>query len=135
MRQRLLREGVTSRSDYLDAKREFERTVGDLAATRARSRKAQEELTEARQRLTELDNKLRREALTERGKVTAQLAEVATWGVAWIVVLFGHGLNIGLCVIAIFAHGVRLNMLEFSNNVGVQWAGRKYQPFANRQEN
>ena len=69
--------------------------------------------------------------------LAVQLAEVATWGVAWIVVLFGHGLNLGLCAIAIFAHGVRLNMLEFSNNVGVQWAGREYQPFANRirQEN
>ncbi|MCK5114524.1 MAG: hypothetical protein KAR11_07170 [Phycisphaerae bacterium] len=69
--------------------------------------------------------------------LAAQVAEAATWGVAWIILLFGHGLNIGLCVIAIFAHGVRLNMLEFSNNVGVQWAGRQYQPFANRikQEN
>jgi len=33
-------------------------------------------------------------------------------------------------MIAILAHGVRLNMLEFSNNVGVQWAGYPYQPFA-----
>lgn len=66
--------------------------------------------------------------------LASQLAETATWAVAWIVVLFGHGLNIGLCIIAIFAHGVRLNMLEFSNNVGVQWAGRQYQPFANQIE-
>jgi len=69
--------------------------------------------------------------------LASQVAGAATWGVAWIILLFGHGLNLGLCVIAIFAHGVRLNMLEFSNNVGVQWAGRQYQPFANRikQEN
>jgi len=48
------------------------------------------------------------------------------------IILFGHALNIALVVIAIFAHGVRLNMLEFSNNAGVRWAGYAYQPFARR---
>ena len=47
-----------------------------------------------------------------------------------LVILFGHLLNLGLAAIAIFAHGVRLNMLEFSNNAGVQWAGHAYLPFA-----
>ena len=60
----------------------------------------------------------------------ASLAGVATWAAGALVVLFGHSLNIGLAVIAIFAHGVRLNMLEFSGNAGVQWAGQKYEPFA-----
>jgi V/A-type H+-transporting ATPase subunit I len=60
----------------------------------------------------------------------SQLAEVATWGAGGLVVVFGHALNIGLCVIAIFAHGVRLNMLEFSNNAGVQWGGYPFEPFA-----
>ncbi len=69
--------------------------------------------------------------------LASDLASVATWAAGIPVLLFGHGLNIGLCIIAIFAHGVRLNMLEFSNNVGVQWAGHAYQPFANKlkQEN
>lgn len=62
--------------------------------------------------------------------IGADLAEVATWGAGGIVVLFGHLLNIGLAGIAIFAHGVRLNMLEFSSNAGVQWAGYAYAPFA-----
>ncbi|MHC4982203.1 MAG: V-type ATP synthase subunit I [Planctomycetota bacterium] len=61
------------------------------------------------------------------------LAEAATWAAAAPVVLFGHALNIGLCVIAILAHGVRLNMLEFSNNAGVQWAGYPYEPFSRKQ--
>jgi len=47
-----------------------------------------------------------------------------------LVILFGHMLNLGLAAIAIFAHGVRLNMLEFSSNAGVQWAGHPYLPFA-----
>ena len=59
-----------------------------------------------------------------------QVAEAATWFVGGFVVLFGHSLNIAMCMIAILAHGVRLNMLEFSNNAGVQWAGYPYEPFA-----
>ena len=64
--------------------------------------------------------------------LAASLAEAVTWyGVLPIIVLlFGHALNMGLAAIAIFAHGVRLNMLEFSTNAGVQWAGYAYAPFA-----
>jgi V/A-type H+-transporting ATPase subunit I len=58
------------------------------------------------------------------------MAETATWFMAVPVLIFGHGLNIGLATIAIFAHGVRLNMLEFSNNAGVQWGGYAYRPFS-----
>ncbi|MFC1923756.1 V-type ATP synthase subunit I [Chloroflexota bacterium] len=60
----------------------------------------------------------------------ATIAGSATWGAAAPILLIGHALNVALCVIAIFAHGVRLNMLEFSNNAGVQWAGYAYAPFA-----
>lgn len=49
-----------------------------------------------------------------------------------LILVFGHGLNIGLGVIAMFAHGVRLNMLEFSNNLGMEWVGYPYRPFAQR---
>jgi V/A-type H+-transporting ATPase subunit I len=59
----------------------------------------------------------------------ASLADTATWFAAAPVIVFGHSLNIGLAIIAIFAHGVRLNMLEFSNNSGVQWAGYPYNAF------
>ena len=59
----------------------------------------------------------------------AAMAPSATWFGAAPVIIFGHALNIALCVIAIFAHGVRLNMLEFSNNAGVQWSGYAYSPF------
>jgi V/A-type H+-transporting ATPase subunit I len=59
-----------------------------------------------------------------------KMAETATWFTAVPVLIFGHGLNIGLATIAILAHGVRLNMLEFSNNAGVQWGGYAYKPFS-----
>jgi len=59
-----------------------------------------------------------------------QVAAGATWFVGAFVVLFGHALNLGLCMIAVLAHGVRLNMLEFSSHVGIQWAGHPYEPFA-----
>ena len=52
------------------------------------------------------------------------------WAIAAPILVVGHLLNIALCLIAIFAHGVRLNMLEFSGNAGVQWAGYAYAPFA-----
>ena len=66
----------------------------------------------------------------------SQVAEAATWAAGGVVVVLGHALNIGMCVIAVLAHGVRLNMLEFSNNAGVQWAGYAYKPFGatNRKE-
>jgi len=60
----------------------------------------------------------------------AQCAAAATWIAGAPIVVIGHALNIALCLIALLAHGVRLNMLEFSSNAGVEWGGYAYQPFA-----
>jgi V/A-type H+/Na+-transporting ATPase subunit I len=57
------------------------------------------------------------------------LAGAATWFAGAPVLAFGHLLNLALVLLAIFAHGVRLNMLEFSSNAGVQWSGYPYRPF------
>lgn len=46
-----------------------------------------------------------------------------------LVILFGHLLNIGLCVLSVLVHGVRLNTLEFSNHVGLSWSGSNFKPF------
>ncbi len=46
-----------------------------------------------------------------------------------LVILFGHVLNLGLCVMSVMVHGVRLNTLEFSNHVGLRWGGTKFRPF------
>jgi V/A-type H+/Na+-transporting ATPase subunit I len=58
------------------------------------------------------------------------LAGVATWVAGAPLLLFGHLLNLALVLLAIFAHGVRLNMLEFSSHAGIQWTGYPYRPFA-----
>ena len=46
-----------------------------------------------------------------------------------IVFVFGHLLNIILSGISVLAHGVRLNLLEFTNHLGLEWQGREYKPF------
>lgn len=62
----------------------------------------------------------------------AGAAAESSWFAGALVLLAGHSLNIGLILIAIFAHGVRLNVLEFSSNAGIQWAGYAYEPFSDR---
>ena len=49
---------------------------------------------------------------------------------AALILLLGHGLNIILGAMAILVHGVRLNTLEFSGHIGMQWTGKKYNPLA-----
>ena len=53
------------------------------------------------------------------------------------ILILAHALNVSLTIIALLAHGVRLNMLEFSNNLGMQWSGYAYEPFSktHREEN
>ena len=53
---------------------------------------------------------------------------VAGLGSALILAL-GHGLNIVMAALAVVVHGVRLNMLEFSSHLGMQWSGIAYRPF------
>jgi len=48
---------------------------------------------------------------------------------AALILLFGHTLNMLLGGMAILVHGVRLNVLEFSSHLGMEWAGYKYTPF------
>jgi len=61
-----------------------------------------------------------------------EMALSAAWPLAVLILVFGHGLNMGLGLIAMFAHGVRLNMLEFCNNLGMKWTGYPYTPFTRR---
>ena len=48
---------------------------------------------------------------------------------AVVVVLIGHGLNIVMCFLSVVVHGVRLNVLEFSGQAGLEWTGIAYEPF------
>ncbi len=46
-----------------------------------------------------------------------------------IIMLFGHTLNMILCIMGVLVHGVRLNTLEFSGHMDLSWSGFKYKPF------
>lgn len=59
------------------------------------------------------------------------LSGALSWiAIAGMIIIFflGHLLNIGLALIGVLVHDVRLNALEFSNQMGLQWAGIKYRP-------
>lgn len=46
-----------------------------------------------------------------------------------LVFFIGHALNIVMCFLSVVVHGVRLNVLEFSGQVGLEWTGIPYEPF------
>ncbi len=49
--------------------------------------------------------------------------------VAAFILFLGHGLNILLGLMSVIVHGIRLNMLEFSGQLGMEWSGEEYRPF------
>jgi V/A-type H+-transporting ATPase subunit I len=46
-----------------------------------------------------------------------------------IVLLIGHSLNLVMGLLSVMVHGIRLNLLEFSGQLGLEWTGYKYMPF------
>lgn len=52
-----------------------------------------------------------------------------------VILLFGHTLNLAMGALSVIVHGVRLNMLEFSGHLGMEWTGIKYEPFKEISEN
>lgn len=53
---------------------------------------------------------------------------------AVVILLFGHTLNLIMGALAVVVHGVRLNLLEFSGHLGMEWTGVAYRPFAENEE-
>ncbi len=49
--------------------------------------------------------------------------------VAILILLIGHGFNLIMGILSVVVHGVRLNVLEFSGQLGLEWTGIKYEPF------
>ncbi len=69
------------------------------------------------------------------GVATVAVADAANsmWntplaGFNYVLFLFLHVLNMILAMMAILVHAVRLNVLEFSGHLGLEWAGVKFQP-------
>ena len=46
-----------------------------------------------------------------------------------LVLVIGHGLNLVMALLSVVVHGVRLNLLEFSGQLGMEWTGFSYDPF------
>ncbi|MEK6714012.1 MAG: hypothetical protein AABY41_07450, partial [Nitrospirota bacterium] len=46
-----------------------------------------------------------------------------------LILVVGHAFNIVLCGFGVLVHGLRLNVLEFSGHLGLEWTGFQYEPF------
>lgn len=46
-----------------------------------------------------------------------------------LVIIIGHTLNLVMGLLSVVVHGVRLNLLEFSGQLGMEWSGYNYEPF------
>jgi len=62
-------------------------------------------------------------------ELTSTLPAVAQFIVALIILLLGHAINFGLCMIGAFVHPMRLTFVEFYKNSGFEGGGKAYQPF------
>ncbi|MFH2115745.1 MAG: V-type ATP synthase subunit I, partial [Spirochaetota bacterium] len=45
------------------------------------------------------------------------------------ILLVGHSLNLVMGALSVVVHGVRLNLLEFSGHMNMEWSGYRYEPF------
>jgi V/A-type H+-transporting ATPase subunit I len=46
-----------------------------------------------------------------------------------LIIVCAHLFNMTLGLISVMVHGLRLNVLEFSGHIGMQWNGYEYNPF------
>lgn len=56
----------------------------------------------------------------------------STFFIGVLILALGHSLNIVLGLMSVLVHGVRLNVLEFSQHLGMQWSGEPYSPLQRR---
>lgn len=64
--------------------------------------------------------------------LTVSLPVVARFVVVLLILLIGHAINFGLCMIGAFVHPMRLTFVEFYKNAGFEGGGKKYSPFRRR---
>lgn len=46
-----------------------------------------------------------------------------------VIMIIGHALNLVMGLLSVVVHGIRLNLLEFSGQLGMEWSGIAYNPF------
>ena len=64
--------------------------------------------------------------------LTASLPVVARFIAVLLILLIGHAINFGLCMIGAFVHPMRLTFVEFYKNASFEGGGKKYSPFRRR---
>ena len=62
----------------------------------------------------------------------ALMTNVVAGVLAATVLFVMHALNVGMAILGVMVHGVRLNALEFSMHMDITWKGFRYRPFARR---
>ena len=61
--------------------------------------------------------------------LTPMFGHWTTGLLAALLLFLAHALNIVLSVMGVLVHGIRLNTLEFSGHIGLQWSGIPFSPF------
>jgi V/A-type H+-transporting ATPase subunit I len=60
--------------------------------------------------------------------LTESLPIYTRWLVVLLILLAGHSINFGLCLIGAFVHPLRLTFVEFYKNAGFEGGGKAYKP-------
>jgi len=61
-------------------------------------------------------------------------SNVLTGLITALILVVGHVFNMALCAMSILVHGLRLNVLEFSSHLNLEWKGFPYNPFRKTKE-
>jgi V/A-type H+-transporting ATPase subunit I len=66
---------------------------------------------------------------TSFNQIVVPMLKGFTFPAGILILLIGHGLNIVMSILSVIVHGIRLNVLEFSGQLGMEWSGYNYKPF------
>jgi V/A-type H+-transporting ATPase subunit I len=66
---------------------------------------------------------------TSFNQIAAPMLKGFAFPAGVLILVVGHGLNIVMSVLSVVVHGIRLNILEFSGQLGMEWTGYNYEPF------
>lgn len=61
--------------------------------------------------------------------LTASMPWLIRWLPMLLILLLGHGINFGLCMISSFVHPMRLTFVEFFKNADFEGGGKPFTPF------
>ena len=66
-------------------------------------------------------------------QLATDLTSTLPWAIRWLpmllILLLGHGINFGLCMISSFVHPMRLTFVEFFKNADFEGGGKAFTPF------